>query len=105
MFLVTPTAVRHRLDSPPYPTQGTRVLDITLTLLGLLAALILLVMAWRHYARRRGGHQLLSHRSFYTTWGGAKNLGPRDRIPNELRDDYRKNRDPVGKPRGEKGHR
>ena len=77
-------------------------MDITLALLGLVAALILLILWWRHYARRSDGHHLLSHRSFYTTWGGAKNLGPRDRVPNELRDDYRKSPDQAVKSRGEK---
>lgn len=68
-----------------------RVVDTALILIGLLAVLILLLLLWRHHARRGGhDHGLLSHRSFYTTWGGAKNLGPRDRVPDELRDDYRK---------------
>ena len=68
-------------------------MNTALALLGLLAAFILLILLWRHHNRRVGhDHGLLSHRSFYTTWGGAKNLGPRDRIPDELRDDYRKRR-------------
>ena len=97
MFLVIPPSATNLTASLSH--KGTRVLDITLALVGLLAALILLIMWWRHYARRDDGHHLLSHRSFYTTWGGSKNLGPRDRVPNELREDYRKNLDQVGKPR------
>ncbi|GAB6043961.1 hypothetical protein [Endothiovibrio diazotrophicus] len=60
-------------------------------LIGLFAALLLLVLLWRRSARHRRDHHLLRHRSFYTTWDPNKNPGPRDRIPDELRDDYRKN--------------